>query len=201
MPPVRDWGYLSSEARGSIPLSDDGDGGRPDRERRTCSSSSRRTSSRSAPTSATPGASAASTASRSGQQLLRLHHHAGRALPLRHQRRDRGHRSPTTRTPLICFRRKGRGMTSLTGEKLSENQVIDAMASRREGARPHRRALPRRARCRQHALRVQGGAREAVPGRADGGAARAASTKRSARATSSTRPSARAAGCTRRSSR
>lgn len=27
MPPIRDWGYLSSEARGSIPLSDDGAGG------------------------------------------------------------------------------------------------------------------------------------------------------------------------------
>jgi hypothetical protein len=33
------------------------------------------------------------------------------------------------RTPVICFRRKGRGMTSMTGEKLSENQVIEAMTS------------------------------------------------------------------------
>ena len=30
-------------------------------------------------------------------------------------------------TPVIVFRRKGRGMTNLTGEKLSVNQVIDAV--------------------------------------------------------------------------
>ena len=30
-------------------------------------------------------------------------------------------------TPVIVFRRKGRGMTNLTGEKLSVNQVIAAM--------------------------------------------------------------------------
>ena len=32
-------------------------------------------------------------------------------------------------TPTIVFRRKGRGMTSITGEKLSVNQVIEAFAN------------------------------------------------------------------------
>ena len=31
-------------------------------------------------------------------------------------------------TPVVVFRRKGRGMTNLTGEKLSVNQVIEAIA-------------------------------------------------------------------------
>jgi hypothetical protein len=49
------------------------------------------------------------------------------------------------RTPVVCFRRKGRGMTSLTGEKLSENQVIDAMTEAARGldlALVHFRAEP-----------------------------------------------------------
>jgi hypothetical protein len=49
------------------------------------------------------------------------------------------------KTPVIVFRRKGRGMTNLTGEKLSVNQVIDAVrkaetAIGREA--PHFRAEP-----------------------------------------------------------
>lgn len=48
-------------------------------------------------------------------------------------------------TPLIIFRRKGRGMTNLTGEKLSVNQIIEAVR-RAEAAigreTPHFRAEP-----------------------------------------------------------
>jgi len=49
------------------------------------------------------------------------------------------------RAPVIVFRRKGRGMTNLTGEKLSVNQVIEAVrkaeaATGREA--PHFRAEP-----------------------------------------------------------
>lgn len=48
-------------------------------------------------------------------------------------------------TPLIVFRRKGRGMTNITGEKLSVNQIIDALR-RAEAAigreAPHFRAEP-----------------------------------------------------------
>lgn len=124
--PVRDWGYLSSEARGSIPLSDEGDGG-------------------------------VLTVSTNVFEFVRAEEleknpddpEAWRFLGV--DRVEVGKQYyvfiTTTgglyrydindvievvgsyhRTPVIAFRRKGRGMSSLTGEKLSENQVIDAMA-------------------------------------------------------------------------
>ncbi len=49
------------------------------------------------------------------------------------------------RTPVIEFRRKGRGMTNMTGEKLSVNQLIEAMAradAAVEAAIHHYRAEP-----------------------------------------------------------
>jgi hypothetical protein len=127
LPAVRDWGYLSSEARGSIPLSDEGSAGvltvatnvfefvaeealeeRPDEREawRFVGVDGVEVGQRYYVFITTP----------SGLYRYDIndvievvgHYHA---------------------TPLVCFRRKGRGMTSLTGEKLSENQVIEAMTS------------------------------------------------------------------------
>jgi hypothetical protein len=125
MPPIRDWGYLSSEARGSIPLSDEGAGGvltvttnvfefvaadeveqRPD-ERETWRFL--------------------------GVESVEIGelYYVFLTTPNGLYRYDINDVIEVVgtyhRTPVICFRRKGRGMTSLTGEKLSENQVIDAM--------------------------------------------------------------------------
>ena len=125
MPAVRDWGYLSSEARGSIPLSDDGDGG-------------------------------VLTVSTNVFEFvpvddLEKNHddpELWRFLGVGELEIGRQYYVFITttgglyrydindvievvgaynRTPVISFRRKGRGMTSMTGEKLSENQFIDAM--------------------------------------------------------------------------
>ena len=49
------------------------------------------------------------------------------------------------KAPVIVFRRKGRGMTNITGEKLSVNQLIEAvsLASKETGAEaPHFKAEP-----------------------------------------------------------
>jgi hypothetical protein len=125
MPPIRDWGYLSSEARGSIPLSDEGAGGvltvttnvfefvpaddveqRPDDHR---------------------------TWSFLGVEAVEVGklYYVFLTTPSGLYRYDINDVIEVVgtynRTPVICFRRKGRGMTSMTGEKLSENQVIDAM--------------------------------------------------------------------------
>lgn len=127
MPAVRDWGYLSSEARGSIPLSDEGSAGvltvatnvfefvaadevdaRPDE----------------------PGAWRFLGVD--GVEVGRQYY-VFITTPSGLYRYDIndvvevvGHYQ---RTPLVCFLRKGRGMTSMTGEKLSENQVIEAMTN------------------------------------------------------------------------
>jgi hypothetical protein len=127
MPPVRDWGYLSSEARGSIPLSDEGAAG-----------------------VLTVGTNVFEFVREEELENNREEPEAWRFLGVdgvevgqqyyvflttpsglyRYDINDVievvGHHHDT---PLVCFRRKGRGMTSLTGEKLSENQVIEAMTS------------------------------------------------------------------------
>ncbi|MHC4947126.1 MAG: GH3 auxin-responsive promoter family protein [Planctomycetota bacterium] len=134
--PVRDWGYLSSEARGSIPLSDEGSKG-------------------------------ALTIGSNFFEFVHvddLESHADDPVSwswLTADRIEEGHEYyifvTTTsglyrydindvvrvegryhETPEIVFLRKGRGMTNITGEKLSVNQVIDAMQSvaRDTGALP-----------------------------------------------------------------
>jgi hypothetical protein len=123
--PVRDWGYLSSEARGSIPLSDEGSAGPltvatnvyefvevedleedPD----------------------DPGAWTFH-----GVDSLEL----GKEYYIFITTTGGLYRYDINdvvqvvgeyhRTPAIIFRRKGRGMTSITGEKMSVNQVIQAV--------------------------------------------------------------------------
>ncbi len=123
--PVRDWGYLSSVARGSIPLSDEGDGGvltvrtnvfefvladelekYPD----------------------DPEAWHFRDVDRLevGQQYYVFFTTTGGLY--RYDINDVVEVVGSyNRTPVIAFRRKGRGMSNLTGEKLSENQVIEAM--------------------------------------------------------------------------
>jgi hypothetical protein len=127
MVPVRDWGYLSSEARGSIPLSDEGDGGVL-----TISTNvfefvpvdqleSRPDDPESWRFLGVEGVEV-------GKQYYVFVTTTGGLY-----RYDINDVIEVTgsyhRTPVIAFRRKGRGMTSLTGEKLSENQVIDAFAA------------------------------------------------------------------------
>jgi hypothetical protein len=125
--PVRDWGYLSSEARGSIPLSDDGDGGvltvtanvfefvlADELEKR--------------PEQPEAWRFRSVDSLEVGKQYYVFLTTTGGLY--RYDINDVieviGHYN---RTPLISFRRKGRGMTSLTGEKLSENQVVDALGA------------------------------------------------------------------------
>jgi hypothetical protein len=127
MPPIRDWGYLSSEARGSIPLSDEGAGGVltvttnvfefvpvDELEKR--------------PEERDAWKFLGIDGVEVGQQYyVFLTTTSGL---YRYDINDVVEVVGTyNRTPVICFRRKGRGMTNMTGEKLSENQVIDAMTS------------------------------------------------------------------------
>ena len=125
--PVRDWGYLSSEARGSIPLSDEGDGGvltvgtnvfefvQADELEKS-------------PDDPDSWRVLGVDAIEPGQQYYVFITTTGGLY-----RYDINDVIEVVgrydRTPVIAFRRKGRGMTNLTGEKLSENQVIDAFAS------------------------------------------------------------------------
>ena len=134
--PVRDWGYLSSESRGSIPLSDDGSQG-------------------------------ALTIASNFFEFVDVDELESRPRDWSSWRFLTADRLETDReyyifvttsgglyrydindvikvagrygeTPQITFLRKGRGMTNITGEKLSVNQVIDAYdeASRSTGALP-----------------------------------------------------------------
>ena len=127
MLPVRDWGYLASEARCSIPVSDDGAAGVltvasnvfefvpvDELEKQ--------------PEDSTAWPFLGIDGLEVGKQYYVFITTPGGLY--RYDFNDVievvGHYH---RTPLVTFLRKGRGMTSLTGEKLSENQVIDAMAS------------------------------------------------------------------------
>jgi hypothetical protein len=123
--PVRDWGYLSSEARGSIPLSDEGDGGvltvsanvfefvlADELEKNPDDPESWRV----------VGVDRLQV----GKQYYVFVTTTGGLY--RYDINDVIEVVGSYhRTPVISFRRKGRGMTSMTGEKLSENQVIDAV--------------------------------------------------------------------------
>ena len=122
--PVRDWGYLSSEARGSIPLSDHGSGG-----------------------ALTVGTNVYEFVEASEVDSQPEEPSAWRFLGVdqveigqeyyvfftttgglyRYDINDVIHVvGKYNETPLITFRRKGRGATSITGEKVTVNQVIEA---------------------------------------------------------------------------
>ena len=104
--------------------------------------------------------------------------------------------------PLIEFVRKGRGMTSLTGEKLAEQQVTAAMLSGHRGPGLGRGDPPLLGRAGLRiaaALRLLPGAGRADRRRRSSSSSRRASTTPSARRTSSTRPSASRCGSAARS--
>jgi hypothetical protein len=123
--PVRDWGYLSSEARGSIPLSDEGSGGvltvgtnvfefvdvdqldaaPKNPERWTFLGAHEVDSPRDYYVFVTTTGGLYRYDINDIVRVEGFHNEA----------------------PLITFQRKGRGMTSLTGEKVSDNQVIEAV--------------------------------------------------------------------------
>ncbi|MCI0629181.1 MAG: GH3 auxin-responsive promoter family protein [Phycisphaerales bacterium] len=122
--PVRDWGYLSSEARGSIPISDEGDGG--------CLTVA----------SNVYEFVPVDQVEDDGDDPTRWH------VLGAHELEDHGQYYiiiTTTgglyrydindvvrvvgrhhNTPIISFARKGRGVTNITGEKVSVEQVIEA---------------------------------------------------------------------------
>ena len=134
--PVRDWGYLSSEARGSIPLSDEGSKGvltvatnffefaavddvesNPDNP------------------DSWPFLTVADL-EMGGEYYIFVTTTSGL---YRYDINDVVQVAGRyQQTPEIVFLRKGRGMTNITGEKLSVNQVIDAVqnASRVTGLMP-----------------------------------------------------------------
>ena len=134
--PVRDWGYLSSEARGSIPLSDEGSKGvltvatnffefvavdeveaQPDNPESWPFLT--------AVDLEMDGEYYIFVTTTSG--LYRYDINDVIQVAGRYQQ-----------TPEIVFLRKGRGMTNITGEKLSVNQVIDGVqsAARKSGLIP-----------------------------------------------------------------
>ncbi|MGH9194543.1 MAG: hypothetical protein ACRD1T_02235, partial [Acidimicrobiia bacterium] len=122
--PVRDWGYLSSEARGSIPISDEGCGGvltvagnvyefveAEELEQRPDSPQAWRI----------VGVEEVEVGKRyyifitTTGGLYRYDINDVIEVVGRYNR-----------TPIISFCRKGRGMTSVTGEKVSVDQIIEA---------------------------------------------------------------------------
>ena len=134
--PVRDWGYLSSEARGSIPLSDEGSKG-----------------------VLTIAANFFEFVEVADLEAKREDSTSWKFLTIGDLEIGREYYIFLTTTsglyrydindviqvvgryhqaPEIVFLRKGRGMTNITGEKVSVNQVIDAVqaASRSTGAIP-----------------------------------------------------------------
>ena len=121
--PVRDWGYLSSEARGSIPLSDEGCGGVltvatnvfefVDVEAVEEDPDDWTSWDFLGVDDVTPGKTYYIFFTTTGG-LYRYDINDVVEVVDRYNA-----------TPVIAFRRKGRGMTSITGEKVSVNQVIE----------------------------------------------------------------------------
>ncbi len=122
--PVRDWGYLSSEARGSIPLSDDGSGGvltvgtnvyefvavddlesDPDSPEKWLFHGVDELQ---------DGADYYVFFTTTGGLYRYDINDVVRVVGYHHK------------TPVITFQRKGRGATSITGEKVTVNQIIEA---------------------------------------------------------------------------
>ena len=123
--PVRDWGYLSSEARGSIPITDEGAGGvltvatnvyefveaeqveeEPDKPE------------------AWDFLGAHEVDSPRDYYVFLTTTGGLYRYDINDVVRIEGFHNET---PILTFQRKGRGMTSLTGEKVSDTQVIEAV--------------------------------------------------------------------------
>lgn len=125
--PVRDWGYLSSEARGSIPLSDEGSKGALTVatnffEFVTADEVDARPDDPESWTFLT-----AADLEMDGEYYIFVTTTSGLyRYDINDVIKVAGQYQ---QTPEIVFLRKGRGMTNITGEKLSVNQVIDSVQS------------------------------------------------------------------------
>lgn len=124
--PVRDWGYLASEMRGSVPLSDQGSQGA------LTVATNFFEFVQAEELAARPDEPAAWNFRTIGEVEDGQEYYIFVTTPGGLYRYDindiiqvQGYHN---RTPQVVFVRKGRGMTNLTGEKLSVNQVIEAFA-------------------------------------------------------------------------
>ena len=125
--PVRDWGYLSSEARGSIPLSDEGSKGVLTVATNFFEFAA------ADEVEANPEAPESWTFTAAADLEMNAEYYIFVTTTSGLYRYDindviqvagRYHQ-----TPEIVFLRKGRGMTNITGEKLSVNQMIEGVQS------------------------------------------------------------------------
>ncbi len=125
--PVRDWGYLSSEARGSIPLSDEGSKGVLTVATNFFEFAA------ADEVEANPEAPESWTFTAAADLEMNAEYYIFVTTTSGLYRYDindviqvagRHHQ-----TPEIVFLRKGRGMTNITGEKLSVNQMIEGVQS------------------------------------------------------------------------
>lgn len=119
--PVRDWGWLSSECRGSIPLSDNGSAGvlsvhRVVFEFIPAAQLELPGQPETLPLEALETGQEYGVVVTTGGGLYRYDMNDIVEVVGRHNA-----------TPMLMFKRKGRGMTNITGEKLSVNQVIVAV--------------------------------------------------------------------------
>ncbi|HMS16922.1 MAG TPA: GH3 auxin-responsive promoter family protein [Planctomycetota bacterium] len=125
--PVRDWGYLSSEARGSIPVTDRGAGGV------LTVASNVYEFVPVADLEASPENSSAWNFLRADQVKVGSEYYIFFSTTgglYRYDINDVVEVTGTYQTaPVIEFRRKGRGMTNITGEKVSVNQIITAFGN------------------------------------------------------------------------
>lgn len=121
---VRDWGYLSSEARGSIPLWDEGSGGVLTVATNVYEFIPAEQVEH-APDDRCSWTFLDATEVETGREYYVLLTTTGGLY--RYDINDVVEVvGRYNATPVIAFRRKGRGMTSITGEKVSVNQVIQA---------------------------------------------------------------------------
>jgi hypothetical protein len=125
MVPVRDWGYLSSEARGSIPLSDEGAGGVLTVATNVYEFVDAAEVDR-APDRAQDWQFLGATDLEEGKDYYVFLTTTG-GLYRYHIDDVIGVEGRHNETPVIVFRRKGRDITSITGEKVSVDQVIQAV--------------------------------------------------------------------------
>lgn len=128
--PVRDWGYLASEMRGSVPLSDDDSAGVLAVATNVYEFVAVEQV-ESSPDDMTSWDFLTVADVEKGKEYYIFATTTGGLY--RYDINDvvRVERY-YNKTPQICFLRKGRGMTNLTGEKVSVNQVIEAIAGASE---------------------------------------------------------------------
>ncbi|MHC4562767.1 MAG: GH3 auxin-responsive promoter family protein [Planctomycetota bacterium] len=122
--PIRDWGYLSSEARGSVPLSDEGSRGVLTVASNFLEFAAVEQVEANPDDSSSWDVLTVTDLVDGGEYYIFFTTAGGLC---RYDINDVVQvEGMYNRTPQIIFKRKGRGMTNLTGEKVSVNQVIEA---------------------------------------------------------------------------